>query len=192
MTRLVHNVFALLPGLLLCAGSAFAQAPHQVLDYQVVAVNPNSWMVTAKEMASGQQVKFKLPISAFNGLQFDAGDIGQLKHGQKFSATGARNARMANATLQQGGGKPPKGGWKNAGAQAGGGRYTIASTHGGKKQVTARDNVTGNTYKIKVDPNAFIGYRFQANLHDLRRGRNFAIVAPNTSPLGNCCTLIAE
>jgi len=44
----------------------------EILDYEVTAVNSQTWVITAKEITTGDILSFKLPPSAFNGQTFDA------------------------------------------------------------------------------------------------------------------------
>lgn len=171
----------------------------KLLEYQVVGLEANAWVVTANEVATGNVVKFRLPPSVFKGQTFDA-QLENVQPGQKFVARAPRNARLRQLIMTKGlpGADGKRRGVKRirrtaiASQQAVVLAWEILSVDPGRWVVTARNRRTKKTVKFKVDPNCFIGFRFKASLKGIRRGNGFSIVAPNTVPFASCCTLLSK
>lgn len=165
----------------------------ELLDYEVISIEPGSWVVTAKETASGNVVKFRLPPTVFKGKSFDA-DLGSIQRGARFSVRGPRNARLNNLIMQGPSGKQPrmrKGRsprlMTSPAAQLG---WTIMHVDPRKWIVTAQNRTTGKVAKFQAHPEAFAGFRFRANLRNIRKGQGFSIVTPNNQPISNVCSLL--
>lgn len=209
----------------LAVAPASAQArpgaqPREQILYRVVSVDPNSWVVTAQDLQSGQQVRFKLNPRAFVQKRFKA-DVASEGQGQRFSVVAPRHEPLANccemaggaagkgATRGQGYRRPsaesrrpssgddrrparPDGRGPSAGpgASAGGSDFEIVDVEPKSWTVTATRTGSGETVRFRVDPSAFVGYEFRASLVDLRRGGGFGLIGVNDSPLSDCCTLL--
>ncbi len=167
-----------------------------VLEYQVVSVDVRTWVVTAKEVATGNTVKFRMPPSSFIRQTF-AADLKNVKRGKRFAVRGARNSRLQNMVMKtpvkmmktRKMRRPVKSLRMNKGRAA---RLPWAITHvdGSKWIVKAKNSRTGKVIAFKVDPNGFKGLRFYASLQGIRKGRGFAIMTPDDFNLARCCTLI--
>ncbi len=165
----------------------------ELLEYEVISINPQSWVVTAKETASGNVVKFRLPPAVFKGKTFDA-DLGKVRRGRRFSVRGPRNARLDNLIMEGPLGKQPRmrkdGGpvrMVPSSRQLG---WVIVNVDARQWIVTVRNRTTGKTAKFKGHPEAFRGFRFRANLRNIRKGKGFSIVTPNNRSMPNVCTLL--
>jgi hypothetical protein len=173
----------------------FKDVVRPLLEYKVVAVEANNWIITAEEMATGEMVKFRLPPQSFKGQTFEA-NLEQLKPGQGFSVKGPRNASLNNMVVE----KPlpsiknerrknlPKGQFNSSP----GSLLTWEITHVDPKNwiVTARNRYSKMKAKFKANPNGFIGFKFRALLRGINKGRGFSIMTPNDLPLANICTLL--
>jgi hypothetical protein len=172
-----------------------AKASPVLMQYEVITIDPGSWVVTARETATGDTVKFKMPPTVFHGKTFDA-NLAGLKKGRRFSIRGQRNARLNQLTLK----KPPvprrfvRKAKKNRPQRVVPvGRalpWKILNVNSRNWVVTAKNTRTGKVAKFKVDPTAFRGFRFRADIRSIKRGRGFSIVTPNNAPMPNACTLI--
>jgi hypothetical protein len=173
------------------------QPPGEVLEYEVISVEPQSWVVTAKETATGNVVKFRLPPVVFKGKTFDA-NLGSVKLGQRFSVQGPRNARLNQLIVETGlPGGPSRGRGKFAkripkiiGPPVKTLTWEIMHVDAQKWIVTARNRRTHKVVKFQAHPEAFTGFRFRANLRGIRKGEGFSMVTPNNLPLNNCATLL--
>jgi hypothetical protein len=167
--------------------------PGEDLEYEVISIDPKGWIVTARETAAGNVVKFRLPPTAFKGQTFDA-DLGAVRKGQRFSVRGPRNARLDQLILK----KPlPGEGPRGRGPRAKLGRrqseplsWKILHVDARKWIVTAKNRRTHKVAKFQAHPEAFTGFLFRANLRGIKKGRGFAIVTPNNQPMKNVCTLL--
>jgi hypothetical protein len=164
----------------------------EVLEYEITALNPLTWVIAAKEVATGEILQFRLPPTVFKGHTFDA-DLEGVSPGQKFRVRGPKNAVIENAIVEkptnraggQGRGQvvrkkpaaPPRLGWE------------IIEVNAAELTITAR-NRSNRTIVFKVEPKSFIGYRFTADLAGVEKGGAFTIVSPNLSPLSESCVLI--
>jgi len=186
----VVSVFAFFALTVLAHG---AGPKGELLEYEVLSINPQNWVVTAKETASGNVVKFRLPPTVFKGKTFDA-DLGKIQRGGRFSVRGPRNARLDNLLMEGQQAKQPRK-RKDTGprvmtppaAQLG---WVIVNVDPGQWIVTVRNRSTGKTAKIKGHAEAFTGFRFRADLRNIRKGQGFSIVTPNNQPMPNVCTLM--
>lgn len=174
-----------------------AQPKGEVLEYEVISVESQSWVVTAKETATGNVVKFRLPPAVFKGKTFDA-NLKSVKRGQRFSVQGPRNARLNQLIVEKGlpGGPLRKRGKfakrvpKISGPPVQPLTWEILHVDARKWIVTAKNRRTHKVVKFQAHPEAFAGFRFRANLRGIRKGQGFAIVTPNNQPLNNCATLL--
>lgn len=165
-----------------------------MLDYEVISIDANTWIVTAREISSGNVVKFRLPPSTFKGQTFDA-EIGRVRPGQRFAVRGPRNASLANLVMDtpspqgQGRGlmrKPPRMMTPPSRPLS----WEILNVNPQKWIVQAKNRMTHRTAKFKVDPGCFAGFRFRSNLQSVGKGQGFSIITPFSAPLTNCCTLM--
>jgi hypothetical protein len=182
-------VFALIAMTVWVQGS---MPPGESLEYRVMSIEPQGWVVTARETASGNVVKFRLPPSVFKGKTFEA-DLGTVRKGQRFSVRGPRNARLNNLIVEKPlPGGPLKGRRRNklGGVQGESLTWQIVNVNARKWIVTARNRRTRKIARFQAHPEAFTGFLFRANLRGIRKGRGFAIVTPNNQPMRNCCTLL--
>lgn len=174
-----------------------AQPQGAVLEYEVITIEPQSWVVTAKETATGNVVKFRLPPSVFKGKTFDA-NLGSVKRGQRFSVQGPRNARLNNLIVEKGlPGGPTRGRGRFAkrvpkisGPSVQPLTWEIMHVDPRRWIVTAKNRRTHKVVKFQAHPEAFTGFRFRANLRGIRKGQGFSMVAPNNLPLNNIATLL--
>lgn len=174
-----------------------AQPKGEVLEYEVISVESRTWVVTARETATGNVVKFRLPPSVFKGQTFDA-NLEPSKRGQRFSVQGPRNARLNQLIVEEGlPGGPPRGRGKIArrvpkisGPSVQPLTWEIMHVDPRKWIVTAKNRRTHKVVKFQAHPEAFAGFRFRANLRGIRKGQGFSIVTPNNQPLNNCATLL--
>lgn len=169
-----------------------ATPPGEGLEYEVISIEPGSWVVTAKETESGEIVKFRMPPTAFKGKTFDA-DLEKMQPGQRFSARASRNARLDQVIVEKALPASPARRLSVARLKAGGEEtlgWEILHVDARGWIVTARNRQTRKIAKFRVDPNAFNGFRFQANIRGIQRGQGFAIQAPNNMPLNNVATLL--
>jgi hypothetical protein len=181
-------------------GIPAASAPgpsNDLLEYEVISVQPGSWLVTAKEVASGEIVKFRLPPTAFKGKTFDA-DLTRTKKGHKFSVRGPQSDRLNNLIVEKG---LPTHRGKNQrsrhlikkrpiGPPAQVLNWEIVHVDPQQFIVTARNNKNQRLAKFKVEPHSFKGFRFKANLRGIRQGRGFTMQTSNNSHFSNACTLL--
>lgn len=194
--------------------------PQEQILYRVVAVDADSWMVTAEDLETGKQVRFKLNPRAFVQKRFKA-ELGGKGQGQRFSVVAPRNEPLANCCEAAGGSagagatrgegyrrpsaearrsspgaarSPARPGARGSsgrpGTAAGGSDFEIVDVEPRSWTVTASRTGSGETVRFRVDPSAFVGYEFRASLVDLRRGGGFGLIGVNDSPLRNCCTLV--
>jgi len=168
------------------------------LEYEVISIEPQGWVVTARETASGNVVKFRLPPTVFKGktFEFDA-EENVLKPGGRFSVRGARNERLNQLVVENPlPGESPRGKGRFTKRVGAGGPppnplgWEILHVDPRKWIVTAKNNRTHKTVKFQVHPEAFTGFRFHANLRGIQKGRGFSIVTPNELPMKNCCTIL--
>jgi hypothetical protein len=174
-----------------------ANPKGEVLEYKVISIEPQSWVVTARETATGNVVKFRLPPGVFKGQAFDA-NLEPSKRGQRFSVQGPRNARLSQLIVEEGlpGGSPRGRGKigkrvpKISGPLARPLTWEIMHVDARKWIVTAKNRRTHSVAKFQAHPGAFTGFLFRANLRGIRKGQGFSIVTPNNRPLNNCATLL--
>jgi len=174
-----------------------ANPPDEVLEYEVISIESQNWVVTARETATGNVVKFRLPPSVFKGQTFDA-NLDPSKRGQRFSAQGPRNARLDQLIVEEGlpGGSSSQRGKfgkrvpRISGSPAPSLTWEIVHVDARKWVVTAKNRRTHNVVKFQAHPEAFTGFRFRASLRGIGKGQGFSIVTPNNQPLNNCATLL--
>ena len=180
--------------IVLFAVLALAAMPAgEELEYKVLSINPENWVVTAQETATGNVVKFRLPPSAFKGQTFDA-NLGEVQNGQRFSVQGPRNARLNQLIMEEPlpGGPPPGRGRQPKMRPRPSGPLTWEILHVDARKwiVTAKNRQTHKVAKFQAHPEAFTGFLFHANLRGIKNGQGFAIVTPNNQPMNNIATLL--
>jgi hypothetical protein len=169
----------------------------EILEYEVISIDPGNWVVTAKETATGNVVKFRLPPSVFKGKTFDFdANQGTLKPGKRFSVRGQMNARLNQLIMEN---SVPRGQSPLRGRRASRAKFRVQTgkvmgweiLHVDARNwvVTAQNRQNRKIAKIQVHPEAFTGFRFKANLRNIRKGQGFSIVTPNNLPMRNCCTI---
>jgi hypothetical protein len=167
--------------------------PGEDLEYKVLSIDPNGWIVTAQETATGNVVKFRMPPSVFKGQTFDA-ELEALQKGQRFSVQGPRNSRLNQLILEEPlpGGPPPGRGRQPKMRPQSSGPLTWEIMHVDARKwiVTAKNRRTNKVAKFQAHPEAFTGFLFHANLRGIKRGKGFAVVTPNNQPMNNVCTLL--
>lgn len=163
------------------------------LEYKVMSIDPQGWIVTAQETATGNVVKFRLPPSAFKGQTFDA-DIETLQMGQRFSVQGPKNAQLNQLILEEPpSGDPPPGQGRGANMRHQASSpltWEILHVDARKWIVTAKNRRTNKVAKFQTHPDAFNGFIFRASLRGIQKGQGFAVVVPNNQPMNNVCTLL--
>jgi hypothetical protein len=173
----------------------------EMLEYEVISIEAKGWVVTARETATGNVVKFRLPPAVFKGKTFDF-NLETLQPGQRFSVRGPRNTQLDQLIVKQ----PLKS--MAAGPSSEQGKPGMAETpmitppgeppmpweilHVDPQKwiVTARNRLTHQTVKVQVHPETFNGFRFRANLRGINQGQGFSIVTPNDLPMKDSCTLL--
>jgi hypothetical protein len=171
-----------------------ATQPEQaLLNYEIISIDAKSWIITAKDTASGEIVKFRMPPAAFKGKTF-AADLSKTKAGQGFSVRGPRNARLSNLVMQltpARGQSPLKSRRIRPMRRAQGARLAWQIIHVNPDWVvTAKNQRNRKVIKFKVNPQAFIGFRFRANAKGIRKGEGFSLIAPNERAFTSACTLL--
>ena len=175
----------------LFTGLSPATAQDASIEFEVVDIDRQGWVVTARAVGSGEELRFRLPPAAFVGKAFDA-DLSRAKAGDRFSAKGAANARVrAERTLgwqgkEKGGGKPGRTG----GEGSGGYRVAQVKSTGDGFEVVARGR-GGEQVRFLLDPASLRGYRFHVDPAQVSKGAGFELIAPNREPLRNCCRLLS-
>lgn len=183
------NIFLICLGLIILNGGWLFS---EILDYEVTAVNPQNWVITAKEISTGEILSFKLPPSVFHGQTFDAKLEGMVP-GQKFEVRGPRNAPLNNLIVERptrragekGRGRPVKRMGRATRRLA----WEIVNVDSAEWIVTAK-NKNNKTIRFKIDPQSFIGFRFRADLSGIQKGAGFTLIAPNDSPITKSCVLL--
>jgi len=170
-----------------------AMPPGEELEYKVISIEPQGWIVTAQETATGNVVKFRLPPTAFKGQTFDA-NLETLQKGQRFSVQGPRNTRLNQLILEEPlhGGPPPGKGRQAKVRPRASSPLSWEILHVDAKNwiVTAKNRRTHKVAKFQVHPETFNGFLFHANLRGIQKGKGFAVVTPNNQPMNNACTLL--
>lgn len=182
--------------LVLAAAAAFLQGANprgELLEYEVISVEANNWVVTAKETATGNVVKFRLPPAVFTGQTFDA-ELENLQGGRRFSVRGPRNARLNNLIMETPMSKRPRErrdlGPNHVIPPSEQLNWEIVTVDPKSWIITARNRINRKMVKVQAHPETFTGFRFRANLEDIGNGQGFSIVTPNDRPMPNCCTLL--
>lgn len=174
----------------------------ELLEYEVISIETKGWVVTARETASGNEVKFKMPPAVFKGKTFNF-NLANVKPGQRFSVKAPRNAQLTQLIVKQ----PLKSMAGSPGSH--GGKHgmmeepqlptppgeppmpwEILNVDGGKWIVTAMNRRTQQKVQFRVHPETFKGFRFRARLRGINEGKGFSMVAPNDMPLTESCTLL--
>lgn len=176
------------------AGAAGPPPENELVEYVIVAVDPGSWVATVKEPAGGDLLKLRLPPVAFKGHTFDAA-VDNLKPGQVFSAQGPAGARLGQVVLQEPGDPPGRGArppktYSDTGIAPPPLAWEILAVNKQSWEVNAKHRASGKVMKFKVNPQSFVGFRIRARLHGVAAGQGLTLVAPNTGPIANCCTLV--
>jgi hypothetical protein len=166
------------------------------LEYEVMSIIPHTWIVTAKQTATGNLVKFKLPPAVFVGKTFDA-QMMNVKVGERFDVKGPRNVRLDNLLAEE----IPERGRRRLRRAADKPRlaflkvgeplnWEILEVNAQTWEVKAKNIQGVKTMTFKVDPQAFAGFKFYADLTKISKGQGFSIVTPNNLPISDACTLI--
>lgn len=215
--------FALI-SLLVTGSAALAQPPSPgsgkgMVAFEVQSVDPQSWVVTAQDLESGEMLRFRLSPDAFRGQRFRA-DLAGARSGAKISIQGTPGVRLDQAvverpqeeslsesplsgarTFDREGQRPPaasRGPAQRPGAMRGGalpGRQGAGPIDYEVISVDARNwqvearGSDGETVSLEIDPKAFAGYRFSASAKNLRAGEGFELLAANETPLADCCVV---
>jgi hypothetical protein len=189
-------------------------------EFEVVSVQAGQWTVVARDVDTGEEFEFRMPPQTFRGQVFSA-DLSGAGEGQRIDVQGQPEAKLDQATLQtplgQGGGGGGLGGGSGVGGmrrqepprtdfstrnpypRSGGERgreggpmqYRIDSIDPDRWTVSARGG-DGSMIELKIEPEAFVGYRFKAPVRSLRAGEGFAILALNQRPIEGCCTVVGS
>ncbi len=183
--------------LVLFGGQAlYSQMPPELLDYEVMSINSNGWVITAKELATGEVVKFKLPPAVLKGQTFNF-DVRKANLGKPLTIRGHRNAQLNRMKIQKGlpmtrkSARMMKTPLKPKPILAGRPLpWSVLLIDAKNWVVTAKNSRTNKVAKFKVHPQAFKGFRFRANLRGIRQGQGFKMIAPNSLPMKNICTLL--
>ena len=185
------------------------------VEFEVVSLDERTWSVTARDVETGETLRFKLPPKAFVGQRFTA-DLGGTAPGQKVTVQAPPGARIEQAVVESPLGtglgrsglsndryerqerRPPgptgfgdrqrdRNRSRHPGARSSGPmEYEILSVDQRTWTVTARGS-DGETVTLEISPEAFIGFRFSAPVSDLQAGQGFALMATNERPLLDCC-----
>ena len=94
---------ALAATLLVTFGSAALAQPGRGGDqvrFEVQSVDRETWVVTARDLASGETFSFRLPPEAFRGQKFEA-DLAQATVGRKISVQAPPGVRMRQAVVER-------------------------------------------------------------------------------------------
>ncbi len=180
----------------LLATAAFLQGAkprNEMLEYEIISIDPQGWIVTARETATGNVVKFRLPPAVFKGQTFDA-NLDTPKPGNRFSVRGPRNARLNRLVMT----KPLS---RKLSTKRGPRirrsvpmikalTWEIVNVDAPRWIVTAKNRRTGKILKFKAHPEAFTGFRFRADIRSIGQGEGFSIVTPNERAMENACTLL--
>ena len=105
-----YRVVALGMALMLAAaGIALAQPQppgnspgnsDDTVAFEVQSIDQQSWIVTARDLESGEEFSFRLPPEAFRGQRFQA-DLGDAAAGRKVTVAGETNARLHQASVER-------------------------------------------------------------------------------------------
>jgi hypothetical protein len=190
--------------ILAVAALALAALAAQPREYEIVAVEPGPWSVTARDVETGLELSFRLDPSHLQGLTFFA-PLDAASPGQRVSITGVPGVRIDGAEAlapSRGGGpgRPPEPPRRPPARErersarppggSGGQEYLVVSVDPRLRSVTARPVAGGPAVRLAVDPDAFLGYRFEAAVTDLVPGSPLNLVARNERPLADCCTVL--
>lgn len=107
------SILGLFAALLLTVGGPLAAqpaAPGDSVAFEVQSIDRQNWVVTARDLESGEVFAFRLPPEAFRGQRFEA-DLDDAASGKKISVQGARGARLDKAVIERpiGAGSPSRG-----------------------------------------------------------------------------------
>jgi hypothetical protein len=171
------------------------KSKNEMIEYEVLAVDPQSWIVRAKEVDTEKEVKFRLPPEVFEGQTFDA-DFARNRIGQRFSVRGSKNTKLNDLIMEipisEGENASKQFAAKSEMAPPAGAAlsWLIEKVDGKRWIVKSRNRVTNQIVKLRVHPESFVGFHFKASLRNIRKGQGFTIFAPNDMPMNNCCTLL--
>ncbi|MEZ5332433.1 MAG: hypothetical protein R2991_10360 [Thermoanaerobaculia bacterium] len=179
------------------------------MDLEIVSVDARTWGVVARDPASGRELRFQTTPDSFVGKRFQA-DLSRSRAGARVSVSGAPDAQIAGLVAADAfegaapeavsraplGEAPPRMPVRPdrrppppGSAQGGGQEFEIVSVTR-DFVVTARNVESAAQVKLRVDPQAFHGYRLRSEALALRRGDGFAVDAPNEAPIADCCVLL--
>lgn len=168
---------------------------NEIIEYEVLSIDQQNWIVSAKEVGTENEIKFRMPPEIFKGQTFDA-DFANGKLGQRFSIRGSKNAKLNNLIMER---PIIKGKTRfmrsianneTVPAPDGGLGWQIENVDSKNWIVTSRNRFTNQVVQLQVHPDSFIGFRFKADLRSIQRGQGFSIFTPNELPMNNCCTLL--
>lgn len=208
--RQMARIGAAAAALLVFAAVPSRAAEEEMIDFEVVSIDSRSWVVTARDVDSGETFRFKVPPKVFEGQRFTA-DLGSVGAGQALTVEAPRDVRLdklvVEAPMGSLSGRPSSDGDREmrrpatrprpprepgppglATGPAGMAEYRVEAVDSRTWTVTAV-GPEGSRVQLAVDPEKFEGYRFRASAGSLRRGQGFSLFAGNESPLRDCCTL---
>lgn len=160
-----------------------AQGGNGQVVFEIVSVDIGSSVVTARDVNAGRNLRFKLSPQTFVGTTFRAvldterGSASVVYTGGPVTAD---NAEL-QGELERGRAAPRPG--RPVGDQF---RITRIDVADGMYVVQARGEA--GTIELRNGPRAFAGYRFVANLEDLKDGGALRLM-PGPNAIPNCCTL---
>ena len=108
-TSYPHALAALGTVLMLAATAAAVAQPRppgppggaaEGVAFEVLAIDRESWVVTARDLESGEEFRFRLPPEAFRGQRFRA-DVSGAGAGQRISVDGEPNARLPQGLVER-------------------------------------------------------------------------------------------
>lgn len=167
-------------------------------EYIVMNIDAKSWIVTAKELMTGNIVKFRLPPSAFKGKTFSA-DLKNIRKGHPFTARNPKYARLSQPPqVIDAAHREPKSykykGSKNKQIPMGPPpqrlEWEILELNAATWVVKAKNSRTKETIQFKASPKGFIGFKFKANISNIRKGQGFTLITSDSHTFKNCLKLL--
>ena len=84
----------------LIAQSGVGGGKGETVTFEVQSIDPESWVVTARDLESGESFSFRLPPDAFRGQRFRA-DLGSAGLGRKLSVQAPGQVRLDKAVIER-------------------------------------------------------------------------------------------